>query len=59
MVTLYHHKVTAAGDTRITWTTFDDLTLHIEYVLLLSLVLALFVPLVVVLFYSFLFFSLW
>jgi len=47
MVPLHHHKVTTANDTRITWTTFDDLIFHIEYVLLLSLVLALFVPLVV------------
>jgi hypothetical protein len=36
---------------------FDDLILHIEYVLFLLLVLALFVPIVVGLFY--LFFSLW
>jgi hypothetical protein len=57
MVPLHHHKVTTADDTRITWTTFDDLILYIEYVLLLLLVLALFVPLVVGLFHSF--FALW
>ena len=51
----HHHKVTTAVDTRITWTILDDLILHIEYVLLLSLVLALFAPLVVGLFYSFFF----
>ena len=46
----HHHKVTTAVDTRITWTIFDDLILHIEYVLLLSLVLALFVLLLSVCF---------
>ena len=47
MVRRYQHKVTTADDTRITLATFDDLILHIEYVLFWSLILALFVPPVV------------